>query len=282
MTNERTFMRIPSPTLRRSALIAGTAALAVSLAACSSDDNTSGTARATSASDSTAELTTVPAPAPYDMSQFAALPDVPAGPATVDCTYPSTGNAAREVSAPQTSSVPAQGNVEVALETSSGPIGLELDRAGAPCTTNSFVSLAEQGYFDDTSCHRLVYSSQMQILQCGDPSATGRGGPGYGFDNEYPTTTYDSNSSDLGEPMVYPRGTIAMANSGQPGSNGSQFFLVFADTVLPPQYTVFGTIDEAGLQTIESVAVYGDDGSMAAGGGAPAKAISITKATVGS
>jgi len=82
--------------------------------------------------------------------------------------------------------------------------------------------------------------------------------------------------------VIYPRGTVAMANTGRPGSNGSQFFLVYEDSQLPPTYTVFGTIDEAGLTVIEEIAAEGDDGSMAAGGGAPNRSVDIESVTVGS
>ena len=269
-------------TMTRTSLIVGVAALALALAGCSGDSDSSDPDSGidTAAATPTA---TVDAPPPVDMSSYAALPAVPsAASATVDCTYTPSGAPSRNVSAPEASGVPAEGRAAVDLETTAGPIGLDLDRAAAPCTTHSFVSLAEQGYFDGTDCHRLVYSPGMQILQCGDPTGTGTGGPGYGFDNEYPTTAFDANAAELAQPAVYPRGTIAMANTGSPGSNGSQFFLVFADTVLPPQYTAFGTISEEGLTTIESIAVYGDDGSMAAGGGAPAMPISIETATVAS
>ena len=97
------------------------------------------------------------------------------------------------------------------------------------------MSLAEQGYFDDTTCHRLT-TQGIFVLQCGDPTATGGGGPGYSFEDE------------LDGAEKYPAGTIAMANAG-PDTNGSQFFLVYEDTELPPSYTTFGTIDDAGLET---------------------------------
>ena len=102
------------------------------------------------------------------------------------------------------------------------------------------MSLAEQGYFDDTTCHRLT-TKGIFVLQCGDPTATGSGGPGYSFEDE------------LDGSEKYPAGTIAMANAG-PDTNGSQFFLVYEDTELPPSYTTFGTIDDAGLDVVEEVA----------------------------
>jgi len=100
------------------------------------------------------------------------------------------------------------------------------------------------------------------VLQCGDPTGQGTGGPGYQFDNEYPTNQFQPDDPALQEPVVYPRGTLAMANAG-PGTNGSQFFLVYKDSHLPPNYTVFGTIDQTGLATLDKIAAAGTaDGSQ--------------------
>ena len=82
---------------------------------------------------------------------------------------------------------------------------------------NSFASLAQQGYFNDTPCHRLTTSPGLSVLQCGDPTGKGTGGPGYGFVNEYPTNQYRPDDPALQSPVVYPRGTLAMANTGAPG-----------------------------------------------------------------
>ena len=107
---------------------------------------------------------------------------------------------------------------------------------------NSFKHLAEAKYFDGTSCHRLT-TDNIFVLQCGDPTGTGSGGPGYQFgDENLPTEGADN----------YPAGTVAMANAG-PGTNGSQFFLVYKDTQLPPSYTIFGTITK-GLDVVQKVA----------------------------
>ncbi len=151
------------------------------------------------------------------------------------------------------------------LTTSQGPLVLELDSAAAPCTVNSFVSLAQAGYFADTPCHRLV-TSGISVLQCGDPSGSGSGGPGYEFADE-----------NL-EGATYPKGTVAMANAG-PGTNGSQFFLVYADTTLAPNFTPFGTIT-AGLDVLEKVAAAGSDGSLGAGQGKPNLPVQITAVEV--
>ncbi|AOW94555.1 cyclophilin [Rhodococcus sp. WMMA185] len=264
--------------MKRTPILVAGVSLAVVLAACSNSNEGS----PTPTSEAPETTTTTAAAAPLDLSRFAPLPPVPAPvAATVDCTYPEGRAAARDVTPPPTSGVSTEGTVPVDLTTSAGPIGLTLDRAEAPCTVNSFVSLAEQGYFDDTPCHRLVTSQGLEVLQCGDPTGTGTGGPGYGFDTEYPETVFTQGSPELSQPVVYPRGTVAMANSGTPGSNGSQFFLVYADSVLPPTYTVFGSISDEGLATIEQVAAGGDDGSMSAGGGAPNIPVQIETAVVG-
>ena len=236
-----------------------------------------GLTRSDDTSDATASEST-----PTQESAAGEMPTARAAalPATVDCSYMPDGQApAKPVTAPNATAVSAEGVAEVTLATSQGTIGLNLDRAESPCTVNSFVSLAQQGYFDDTPCHRLSTTGLM-ILQCGDPTGQGTGGPGYGFVNEFPTDQYNPEDSNLEQPVTYPRGTIAMANTGEPGSNGSQFFLVYDDSPLPPMYTVFGTISEEGLATIEKVAAAGDDGSMSAGGGKPNTPIQIQTATV--
>ncbi|HET9876351.1 MAG TPA: peptidylprolyl isomerase, partial [Mycobacterium sp.] len=158
------------------------------------------------------------------------------------------------------------------MMTDQGPIGLLLANDRSPCTVNSFVSLTTKKFFDDTVCHRLTTAKELSVLQCGDPSGDGTGGPGYQFANEYPTDQYPSDDPALAEPVTYPRGTLAMANSG-PGTNGSQFFLVYRDSQLPPQYTVFGKIQDDGLATLDKIAKGGVEG----GGddGAPATKVTI-------
>ena len=165
---------------------------------------------------------------------------------TVTCAYPSDGDPARAVDPPVTKDVPASGTVTATVSLTAGDVTMTLDRAKAPCTVNSFVSLAEQGYFDDTVCHRLV-DYGIFVLQCGDPTATGTGGPGYTIPDE------------VDKSLTYPAGTVAMANRGTKDTGGSQFFLVWADTELPPTYTVFGTIDQAGLDVVGGIAAQGVD-----------------------
>jgi len=159
------------------------------------------------------------------------------------------------------------GTTEVDITTNVGPIGLTLDNANAPCAVASMVYLAGQGYFDDTVCHRETDSEGLKVLQCGDPSGTGAGGPAY----QFPTQVTGDET--------YPRGTVAMANSGQ-GFDGSQFFLVYGDSQLPPDYTVLGTIDEAGLATLDTIAANGNDGSNGPGDGAPTQEVRIQSLTV--
>lgn len=199
-------------------------------------------------------------------------PDVAGGSAPasgVTCSYPSAGNAAKQVQTPPATPT-VHGTVQATIATSEGDIPITLDADKAPCTVNSFVSLAKQGYFDSTPCHRLTTrATGIQVLQCGDPSGTGGGGPGYSFPDEL--TGHDT----------YPKGTLAMANAGA-NTNGSQFFLCYGDSSYlnsQPNYTVFGRISDAGLQVLAKVAKAGTaDGSP---DGAPADAITITRVTLG-
>jgi len=94
------------------------------------------------------------------------------------------------------------------------------------------------------------------VLQCGDPSGTGEGGPGYRYLDELPVDLEPAPNDPTGERKIYPRGTLAMANAG-PDTNGSQFFLVYGNAYLRPNYTIFGTIGDAGLSTVDKVAAGG-------------------------
>ncbi len=184
--------------------------------------------------------------------------DDPAPAADGPCDYVSEGSAARDVDLPPSTPDPAE---SLTISTNRGDIGVELDAGGTPCTAGSFTSLAQQGYFDDTPCHRLT-TAGIFVLQCGDPTGTGSGGPGYRFADEL-----------TGE-ETYPSGTLAMANAGA-DTNGSQFFIVYADTDLPAQYTVFGRVDAEGLALVEEVAEAGSDDSNGPGDGAPVEEVVI-------
>lgn len=255
-------------------LIAATASALV-LAGCS-DASEPAASPTTSDAATTTTDTAPPERQELDLSRFGALPPVPQPQTdTVSCAYPAEEPAAQAVEAPPTEGIDVFGDVNVSLATTAGPIDITLDRTEAPCTVNSVLSLAQQGYFDNSPCHRLTTSPGLEVLQCGDPSGTGRGGPGYSFANEYPTTVYADDPAQGQNPVVYPRGTLAMANAG-PDTNGSQFFLVYADSVLPPQYTVFGTISDTGLATLDAIAAAGVAGGSA--DGPPAEPVTIESA----
>jgi peptidyl-prolyl cis-trans isomerase B (cyclophilin B) len=152
---------------------------------------------------------------------------------------------------------------------------IDLNNA-APCTVNSFVSLADQDYYNKTHCHRLT-TSGIFVLQCGDPTGTGSGTPGYAFGNENLTALAKTvNSSGV---ATYVAGTVAMANTGAADSNGSQFFLVYKNSPLAPSYTPFGTI-VSGLNIIQNVAKAGSDNSNGTGDGHPKEAVDITSVTI--
>lgn len=203
-------------------------------------------------------------------------------PATLgsNCQYPATIEApSRPVEPPQMGRTPTTPeSIPAGLVTNRGDIGLVLDNEKAPCTVKNFTSLAEQGYFDDTRCHRLTVGAELHVLQCGDPTATGTGGPGYRFPNEYPSNQYRLSDPAMSTPVVYPRGTLAMANSG-PGTNGSQFFLMYEDTMLPPTYTAFGSIDAKGLAALDKIANAGVVGGVP--DGAPVTEVTIESVRIG-
>ena len=186
------------------------------------------------------------------------------------CEYSVSGDAARPVMPPPSTDVPTSGTISYVLAMTNGKVTITLDRAKAPCTVNSFVSLADQGYFDKTRCHRLA-DSGIFILQCGDPTGTGRGGPGYEFANET-----DGTES-------YTEGSVAMANGG-PGTNGSQFFLVWADSTsldVNPNFTILGTMNKASRDVVASMAEEGQDGTNPDGTGRPnnpSEILTVTRA----
>ncbi|MGO4749519.1 peptidylprolyl isomerase [Streptomyces sp. 2MCAF27] len=166
------------------------------------------------------------------------------------------------------------------LETTCGDMTVTMDAAKAPHTVNSFNFLAGKGYFDHTKCHRLTPEG-IFVLQCGDPMGTGMGDPGY--------TIPDENLKDSRiKGNKYPAGTVAMANQYDPqtkkgkNSGGSQFFLVYKDSELPPYYTPFGTLDKESMQVLKKIS---DAGAAApdpqTGNTAPNATVLINKATVG-
>lgn len=152
------------------------------------------------------------------------------------------------------------------LVTNCGDIKIAVDQAKAPQTVTALTTLARGGYFDATLCHRLT-TSGLYVLQCGDPTATGSGGPSF---------TYGDENLPTGAANNYPAGTVAMANSGA-NTNGSQFFLVYANTTLGPSYTIWGKIT-SGLNILKGIAAAGVKGGTT--DGTPAQTIAIEKVIV--
>jgi peptidyl-prolyl cis-trans isomerase B (cyclophilin B) len=207
----------------------------------------------------------------------------PAGPGTVNCVWTpadeSGGGKVKDVGTPPVN-VPNTGKSTLTFETNLGAISADIDLSKAPCTGASFKLLAEKKFLDNTKCHRLVNKDGFKVLQCGDPFATGEGyretdgtgGPSY-------TMVEENLPTDEKKP--YPAGSIAMANTGTPGSTGSQFFICSEDTVLPASYTLLGTINK-GLDIVRNVVKAGDDGAFEPrpGGGRPKTEVVIKTMTL--
>lgn len=165
------------------------------------------------------------------------------------------------------------------ISTNQGDIPITFEPAQAPCTVNSFVSLAQQGYYDNTPCHRLSTKNYF-ILQCGDPTGSGGGGPGYSYADELVANDprLQPCGTAAGQPFcTYSGGTIAMANRGA-NTNGSQFFLVYGNSDFPPAYTIIGHMDAAGLAVVKTIAAGGlaSENGMGAGDGSPKNPVTIT------
>ncbi len=204
------------------------------------DDEAPGTtvadgSTATTSGDATSETTTAAAGDPAeDYAGYRAQPTACGGEAPSELV---------EMSFDEPVDQGLVGSLTAIIETSCGPVEVALDADSYPETVNSFVFLAREGYFDGTACHRIV---EGFMTQCGDPTATGLGGPGYSIPDEFPA-----------EGFVYERGVVAMANAG-PGSTGSQFFIVTGDaSFLPPTFSVLGTVvgSEATLDALDTVSL---------------------------
>ncbi|GLX99311.1 peptidylprolyl isomerase [Herbidospora sp. NBRC 101105] len=231
-------------------VIAGIVAAAIFLTG--GDDADPATAAASASANPAESAAAAPAePLPFDKG-------------TGRCDYVSDpAGGAKDVGKPDPKVAAAPAVMKI--DTNLGVIQADLDGAKAPCTVGSFTHLASKGYFDNTKCHRLT-TEGIKVLQCGDPTATGSGGPGYRF--------VDENL----EGASYKRGVLAMANSG-PNTNGSQFFIVYGDETdtLPDSYTPFGTITK-GLDLVDKVAKAGVEGG--GGDGTPKQAVEIKDVTI--
>ncbi len=174
--------------------------------------------------------------------------------AAPDCGYHFAIPADRFKGIPVFNAAQAAQPYDVRFFTTQGVITVRMLTSKAPCTTFSFRFLASKGYYNQTHCHRLTVQG-IFVLQCGDPTGTGSGGPGYAFNDE--------NLAGA----TYPAGTVAMANAG-PNTNGSQFFFTWKDTTLAPDYTPFGTVI-GGMSVLQKIAAAGDDQQNGPGDGYP-------------
>jgi peptidyl-prolyl cis-trans isomerase B (cyclophilin B) len=185
---------------------------------------------------------------------------------------PSIPPQVKDVGTPPASGEKRTGTEVMTISTNRGDIKIEMDAAHAPCATASFAYLAGKKFFDNTKCHRLV-TSGIYVLQCGDPSATGMGGPDY---------RYAEENLPTGNRPAYPQGTVAIAKTSNPATSGSQFFIVYKDTELDANYTVLGHVT-SGLDVVQKVADGGvnpDPSAQSAGDGSPKLEVDIKTLTV--
>ena len=217
-----------------------------------SSPSTSATPTATSTASPSATSTSSAKPSPSDTGV------APASAACLNKPAPKSG----KKGAPPTS-VPAASVAENRSWTGSMYVNgckleIKLDGAKAPQAVANFITLAKSGFYNDNYCHRIS-NAGLFMLQCGDPNGDGTGGPGYSF---------GPNNENAPADGLYKTGVIAMANSGGDASQGSQFFIVYADSPLSPNYAVVGTVT-SGIDKIAALGALGNDGSSAAGGGKP-------------
>lgn len=209
-------------------------------------------AAATTAATTTAPATATTASASATVAAAAKNP--------YPCAFTKSGAAARKVTIPTNKTPAKTGTVKLAVVTTRGNMTFTLSRKTGPCAVASVLSLVQQKYYDKTPCHRLV-NSGIYVLQCGDPTGKGTGGPGYTVNDEYTGKE------------TYGPGVIAMANTGAANSTGGQFFIIYKDSTagLAKTYTVIGTVT-AGLSVVDKVAA----GGLAADKTAPKLPITIT------
>jgi peptidyl-prolyl cis-trans isomerase B (cyclophilin B) len=242
----------------------------------------SGGGTATAAKKPAAKVSATASPSASATSS--ASPAAVIEPAT-HCSYTSASAGTVVKSSLPTASPDYKAAYTASINTNLGPIKIDLANSKATCTVNSFVHLASDSFWNNSQCHRLSTTGGLYMLQCGDPTAKasqtlscssttlGTGGPGYEYASENLPTAGSSGS------VTYPAGTVAMANSGG-ATNGSQFFLVFKNTTLGPDYTPFGTIT-SGLDILQNVAKAGTSCTFAgAGGGVPKDKVIIDSVSI--
>ena len=210
-------------------------------------------------------------------------------PGTVACTWTpedaSAGGKIKDVGTPPPNA-PNTGKDTLTLSTNLGDITATVDKAKAPCTAAAFEYLASKKFWDNTKCHRMT-TEGIKVLQCGDPSATGKGyretdgsgGPSFRYPEENLPKAAPNPSDPAAAAANYPRGTIAMAKTQAPASTGSQFFIVYGDTQLDPSYTVLGTITK-GLDIVDKVAKAGVNVKGQPGDGTPKLEVNIKTLTM--
>ena len=186
-------------------------------------------------------------------------------PAKVNCKKTAAkGHSVKNITPPEVKT-PFK-NRTFTLKTNCGEIVIEADGVKAPVTVIALAALANGGFFNQTICHRLT-TNNIYVLQCGDPTATGSGGPNFSYRDENLPQAAQAN---------YPAGVVAMANSGA-NTNGSQFFIVYEDTSLPPSYTIWGKVTK-GLEIVQSIAKEGVINGKS--DGLPKRTIAIEKVKV--
>jgi len=181
------------------------------------------------------------------------------------CEYPvdTSPGAVTAKGFPSTVSDPKKSTLSFA--TPQGVLAIDLDPAAGPCSVEAVRYLVRQKFYDGSSCHRLTTNPGLQVLQCGDPSGSGSGTPGFRYEDKLPAR---------GD---YVRGVVAMANAG-PGTNGSQFFIVYGAAQIDPDYPVLGKVS-SGMDLVDKVVTGGVVGGKQ--DGKPVKPMTFTSVTEG-
>jgi len=218
--------------------------------------------------ESTPAASPASSPAASAIASAAAGAAASAAAAALTCRDPGTPRAddMSYAKAPAPSAAPSGPAPVITLTTNCGDIAIATLPDKAPLTVASETFLARDGFYNRTSCHRLT-TTGIYVLQCGDPTGDGTGGPGFSLPDE---------NLPAADGVNYPAGTVAMANAG-PGTSGSQFFIVYRDTTLPPGYTIWGTVTK-GLDIVTGVAAAGVEGGLS--DGTPVQPVFIESAAV--